>query len=63
MDLSTHHAQAITEVLATTETASSTSSDEDDNSWAGTNFSTLNDPGALYRFISIYNYLLGFISS
>jgi hypothetical protein len=29
-DLTTHHAQAITEVLATTETASSTSSDEDD---------------------------------
>jgi hypothetical protein len=31
-DLLTHHAQAITEVLATTKIASSTSSDEDDSS-------------------------------
>jgi hypothetical protein len=31
-DLLTHHAQAIAEVLATTKTASSTNSDEDDNS-------------------------------
>jgi hypothetical protein len=31
-DLPTHHAQAIVEVLVTTETASSTNSDEDDSS-------------------------------
>jgi hypothetical protein len=32
IDLPTHHAQAITEVLTTTEIASSTSSDKDDSS-------------------------------
>jgi hypothetical protein len=32
IDLTTHHAQAITEVLTTTEIAFSTSSDEDDSS-------------------------------
>jgi hypothetical protein len=42
----------------TTETASSTSSDEDDCSWASANFSGLGDPGALRRFIDIYDYLL-----
>jgi hypothetical protein len=57
-DLSTHYAQAIVEVLATTETTSSTSSDEDDSSWAGADFSGLDDPGALRRFIGIYDYLL-----
>jgi hypothetical protein len=58
VDLSTHHVQAITEVLATTEMTSSTSSDKDDSSWAGTNFSRLNDPGALRRFVGVCNYLL-----
>jgi hypothetical protein len=57
-DLPTHYAQAIVEVLATTETASSTSSDEDDNSWAGADFFGLNDPGALRRFIGVCDYLL-----
>jgi hypothetical protein len=38
--------------------ASSTSSDEDGDSWAGADFSRLNDPGALCHFIGIYNYLL-----
>jgi hypothetical protein len=57
-DLSTHHAQAVAEVLATTETASSTSSDEDDGSWASADFSRLDDPGALRRFVSICIYLL-----
>jgi hypothetical protein len=58
MDLLTHHAQAIMEVLMTTETTSSTSSDEDDGSWAGTDFSRLDNPGALHRFIGVYDYLL-----
>jgi hypothetical protein len=58
VDLSTHHAQAITKVLAITEAASSTSSDEDDGSWAGADFSGLNDPGALHHFVDIYDYLL-----
>jgi hypothetical protein len=58
VDLPTHHAQAIAEVLATIEIASSTSSDEDDSSWASTDFSRLGDPGALRRFIVIYDYLL-----
>jgi hypothetical protein len=58
VDLSTHHAQAITEVLVTTETASSTSSDEDNGSWAGTNFSELDHPGALRHFVGICDYLL-----
>jgi hypothetical protein len=57
-DLPTHHAQAITEVLATAETASSTSSDEDDSSWAGADFSGLNDLGALRHFIGVCDYLL-----
>jgi hypothetical protein len=57
-DLPTHHAQAITEVLATTEIASSTSSDEDDSSWAGVDFFGLNDPRALRRFIGVCDYLL-----
>jgi hypothetical protein len=48
----------MTEVLTTTETASSTSFDEDDGSWADANFSGLNDPGALRHFIGICNYLL-----
>jgi hypothetical protein len=47
VDLSTHHAQAIVDVLATTETTSSTSSDEDDGSWASADFFGLDDPGAL----------------
>jgi hypothetical protein len=50
--------QAITEVLATTEIASSTSSDEDDSSWVGADFSELGDPRALRRFVSICDYLL-----
>jgi hypothetical protein len=58
VDLPTHHAQAIAEVLATTEIASSTSSDEDDNSWASADFSGLGDPGALRCFIGICDYLL-----
>jgi hypothetical protein len=58
MDLPTHHTQAITEVLMTTETAFSTSSDKDDDSWAGTNFSKLDDPRALGRFVGAYDYLL-----
>jgi hypothetical protein len=58
VDLSSHHTQAITEVLATTETASITSSDEDDGSWASVDFSRLDDPGALCCFIGVYNYLL-----
>jgi hypothetical protein len=57
-DLLTHHAQAITEVLTTTETASSTSSAEDDSSWAGADFSGLNNPRALRRFIAVCDYLL-----
>jgi hypothetical protein len=58
VDLPTHHAQAIAEVLATTETASSAIFDEDDSSWAGTDVSGLDDPGALCRFISTCDYLL-----
>jgi hypothetical protein len=50
--------QAIVEVLATTKTAFSTSSDEDDGSWVGADFSELDDPGALRHFIDICNYLL-----
>jgi hypothetical protein len=57
-DLPTHHVHAIAEFLATTETASSTSSDENDGSWAGANFSELNDSRALHHFISICDYLL-----
>jgi hypothetical protein len=45
-------------VLATTETASSTSSDEDDGSWASANFSRLDDPEALRRFLDVCDYLL-----
>jgi hypothetical protein len=50
--------QAIAKVLTTTDTASSTSSDKDDDSWAGTDFSGLNDLEALRRFIGICDYLL-----
>jgi hypothetical protein len=57
-DLSTHRIQAIAEVLATTEMALSTSSDEDDGSWASADFSLLDDPGALCRFVGICDYLL-----
>jgi hypothetical protein len=57
-DLSTHHAQPITEVLRTTEIASSTSSDEDESSWVGADFSRLDDSGALCRFVGICDYLL-----
>jgi hypothetical protein len=32
--------------------ASSTSSDEDDSSWVGSNFFELDDPGALRHFVS-----------
>jgi hypothetical protein len=35
--------QAITKVLMTTETASNTSHDEDDDSWANADFSGLDD--------------------
>jgi hypothetical protein len=42
----------------TTETTSSISSDEDDSSWAGANFSGLGDSGALHRFADICDYLL-----
>jgi hypothetical protein len=57
-DLPTHHAQAITEILVTTNTASSTSSGEDDINWANADFSEINDPGALRRFIGVCDYLL-----
>jgi hypothetical protein len=63
VDLPTHHAQAIAKVLTTTETASSTGSDEDDDSWTNADFSGLNDPGALRRFIGIYDYLLDGVDS
>jgi hypothetical protein len=46
------------EVLVTTETTSSTSFDEDDGSWAGANFSRLDDPRALRHFVGICDYLL-----
>jgi hypothetical protein len=42
----------------TTETASSTSSDEDDDNWADTDLSGLDNPGALRRFVDICDYLL-----
>jgi hypothetical protein len=42
----------------TIETTSSTSSDEDDGSWADADFSRLDDPGALRCFVSICDYLL-----
>jgi hypothetical protein len=58
VDLLTHHVQAIAEVLTTTETASSTSSNEDDDSWVGADFSGLNDPRALRRFVGVCDYLL-----
>jgi hypothetical protein len=58
VDLLTHHTQAIAEVLVTTEMAFSTGSDEDDGSWAGANFSGLDDPGALRRFVNVCDYLL-----
>jgi hypothetical protein len=58
VDLLTHYAEAIAEVLATTKTASSTSSNEDDSSWAGADFSKLDDPGALRCFVGIYDNLL-----
>jgi hypothetical protein len=57
-DLPTHHMQAVTKVLATTETASSTSCDEDDGSWADIDFSGLDDPGTLRRFVGVCDYLL-----
>jgi hypothetical protein len=50
--------QAIAEVLATTEIASSTNSDKDNDSWAGADFSGLDNPEALRRFISVSDYLL-----
>jgi hypothetical protein len=50
--------QAIMEVLATTETTSSTSCDKDDGSWADTDFSGLDDPGTLHRFVGVCDYLL-----
>jgi hypothetical protein len=46
------------EVLVTTETASSTSSDEDDNSWTSADFSRLGNPGALHHFIGVCDCLL-----
>jgi hypothetical protein len=58
VDLPTHHAQAIVEVLTTIETASSTGSDEDNGSWVGADFSGLDYPGALRRFVGVCNYLL-----
>jgi hypothetical protein len=58
VDQLTHHTQAIAEVLVTTEMASSTSFDEDDDSWAGADFSGLDDPRALRHFVSICEYLL-----
>jgi hypothetical protein len=58
VDLPTHHVQAIVEVLATTKTASSASSDEDDDSWASSDFSRLDDPGALRHFVGICDNLL-----
>jgi hypothetical protein len=58
VDLLTHHAQTIVEILATTETTSSTSSNEDDSCWLGADFSGLGDPGALRHFIGICDYLL-----
>jgi hypothetical protein len=57
-DLPTHHMLVVTEVLATTETASSTSCDEDDGNWAGADFSGLDDLGTLCRFVGVCDYLL-----
>jgi hypothetical protein len=49
VDLSTHHMQSIVEVLVTTEIASSTSCDD---------FSGLDNPGTLHRFVRFCDYLL-----
>jgi hypothetical protein len=46
------------EVFTTIETASSTSSDEDNNSWPDADFSRLGDPEALHCFVGICDYLL-----
>jgi hypothetical protein len=57
-DLPTHHMQAIAEVFMTTKTASTTSCDEDDDSWAGADFFELNDPRTLRHFVGVCDYLL-----
>jgi hypothetical protein len=46
------------EVLMTTKTASSTSSDEDDSSWTSADLSGLSNPGALHHFIGVCDCLL-----
>jgi hypothetical protein len=42
----------------TTETASSSSSNEDDGNWAGADYFGLDDPGVLRHFVGICDYLL-----
>jgi hypothetical protein len=50
--------QDITEVLATTEMTFSTSSNEDDGSWASADFSGFDNPRVLCCFVGICDYLL-----
>ena len=56
--LPNHHLPLILGLLTTTKMAPNVNSDEDDDGWAGTDFSGLNDPGALRLFLAASDYLL-----
>jgi hypothetical protein len=45
--LSCHHLQSLLELLVSPMASSSADSEEDNDGWAGANFSELDDPGAL----------------
>jgi hypothetical protein len=53
-----HHLQSLSELLVSTAASSSVNSEEDGSGWAATDFSRLDDPGALRQFLDSNNYLL-----
>jgi hypothetical protein len=56
--LSNHHPQSISELLQSSETASNADSCEHGGGWDDADFSGLNDPEALRRFLGNCDYLL-----
>jgi hypothetical protein len=56
--LPNHHLQSILEILQRSETTSNTDSYEHGGGWDNADFSWLNDPGALRRFLGNCDYLL-----
>ena len=54
------HQRFALDLFATTSTHAHTDSSEEDEAWAGTDFSGLHDPKAMRRFMAVSDYCFGY---